>query len=374
MKKWVDLKQGNTLKRFYEEMAESGGRIFLYGAGVMLYDALPCLEQCGFIIEGIIDGDPRKQGSNFRGIPIISLKAAAPKLTDCGVAITTEKYANEIIRQLKEYLPDRRIFRTSMYPLGAVRGKSILHLWEYLGAHLDELSEVRKIWADENSKTTMDIVLDSWLRFQGDRLTQCITVPQYFTPEIVAHVGDWPILVDVGAYTGDTVAEAMRMFPQLQQIYAFEADSNNFNELYRQYAIDPRIKAYQLAISNRSGTTAFSVGYNFFSRTTGHCLNGSSGAEPLQTVQTKPLDDALAGVDQRISMIKIDVEGNELDVLRGAERRIINDQPALAVCLYHRNEDIIDIPLWLHHRLPNYRFFFRQHSIHGTDSVLYAVH
>lgn len=373
MKKWVDLAQENTLKLFYEKMETFGGRIFLYGAGVMLYDALPCLEQCGFVIEGIIDGDPQKQGTDFQGIPIMSLKAAAPKLKDCGAAITTEKYADEIMQQLKDCLPEQNIFRTSMYPLGAVRGKSILHLREYLENHLDELSEVRGLWADEHSRTAMDTVLDSWLRFQGNRLAQCVTAPQYFVPEIVAHVGGKPILVDVGAYTGDTVAEAMNVFPHVQMIYAFEADRNNFNELYRQYSTDPRVKAYQLAISNRSGTTAFSVGYNSCSRTTGHCLKGSSETEPVQIVRTEPLDDALEDMDQRISMIKIDVEGNELDVLRGAEQRIMNDQPALAVCLYHRNEDIIDIPLWLHRRLPNYRFFFRQHSIHGTDAVLYAV-
>lgn len=373
MKTWINLEQENTLKLFYEEMVKLGGRIFLYGAGVMLYDALPCMEQCGFVIEGIIDSDPQKQGSNFQGIPIMSLKAVTPKLKDCGVAITTEKYADEIMPQLKKYLPEQRIFRTSMYPLGAVRGKSILHLREYLENHLGELSEVRELWADERSKTTMDAVMNSWLRFQGDYLAQCITAPQYFTPEIVAHVSDRPILVDVGAYTGDTAAEAMRIFPHIQMIYAFEADRNNFSELHRQYSADPRVKAYQLAISNQSGTTAFSVGYNSFSRTTGHCLNESLGKESVQIVRAKPLDDALEDVDQRISMIKIDVEGNELDVLRSAERRIMNDQPALAVCLYHRNEDIINIPLWLHHRLPNYRFFFRQHSIHGTDSVLYAV-
>jgi len=369
----LNLDQKSTLELFREETAGCGGKIFLYGAGKMVYDALPCMEQCGFQIEGIIDQDPQKHGRRVQGIPIVSLEAAVPKLKNCAAAITTEKYADEIIRCLQEYLPRRRIFRTSMYPLGAVRGRSILQLREFLSKHLEELDMVRAMLADEESKVTLDAVLDSWLRFQGDKLYKYITLPQYFIPEVVNSIGEKPCMVDAGAYIGDTIAEAVQIIPDIQQVYAFEADPVNYMELKRQYGSNCHVVTQQLALSDKLGTACFTVGYNCTSRTTGHYLDKTLSTEELPTVKTVPLDYALRNVTDRISMIKIDVEGGEMAVLRGAEQRIRRDHPVIAVCVYHQNQDVLEIPLLLHKISPDYRFYFRQHSIHGTDAVLYAV-
>jgi len=367
------LNQKSSLELFREETAGCGGKIFLYGAGAMVYDALPCMEQCDFQIEGIIDSDPKKQGKCIQGIPIISLEAAIPTLINCAVAITTEKYADEIMRRLEKYLPKRRIFRTALYPLGAVRGRSILQLREFLNEHLEELAMVRAMFADEESRVTLDAVLDSWLRFQGDKLYKYVTLPQYFIPEAVNRIGEKPCLVDVGAYTGDTISEALEIIPDMKQIYAFEADSVNYGELERHYGSNCRVIAQQAALSDKSGTAYFTVGYNCTTRTTGHYLDKTLRAKNLQTVKTVPLDYALRDVPDPVSMIKIDVEGCEMAVLRGAEQKIRSDHPVIAVCVYHQNQDILEIPLWLHEILPDYRFYFRQHSIHGTDAVFYAI-
>lgn len=370
----LNLNQNSSLKAFCDEaQREVSGKIFLYGAGIMLHDALPCMEQCGLEIQGILDGNPQKTGTYFQGIPILSLDDVVGQLGDTAVAITTEKYASEISRILSRYLPANRIFRTSMYPLGAIRGKDIIYLYQYLKQNIDKMSEVYALLADETSRITFNIVIDSWLRFQGDRLSECITLPQYFTPQIVNNAEDMSCFIDVGAYIGDTIEDALSYLPQLKNIYAFEADKNNYESLIEKYENNSRVKIYQAALSDHQGSIAFSSGYNPESGMTGHCIEETSTAKKFQMVPAMCLDQFTETLGTPVSFIKIDVEGGEMDVLRGAVQTIRRDCPKLAVCVYHRNQDILEIPLWLHSIVPEYKFFLRQHSVQGTDTVLYAV-
>jgi hypothetical protein len=74
-------------------------------------------------------------------------------------------------------------------------------------------------------------------------------------------------------------------------------------------------------------------------------------------------------------MIKIDVEGHDLEALRGM-RNILEKQPAvLAVSLYHRPRDFVAIPLALKAMLSGmqYSYYLRQHMNNSFDQVLYAI-
>ena len=79
----------------------------------------------------------------------------------------------------------------------------------------------------------------------------------------------------------------------------------------------------------------------------------------------------------------MDVEGAELEALRGAKLTITRDKPKLAICIYHRPEDIIDIPLYIMDQRDDYRFWIRHHNCRNNpfypscgyvwETVLYAV-
>ena len=78
-------------------------------------------------------------------------------------------------------------------------------------------------------------------------------------------------------------------------------------------------------------------------------------------------------VKEPVSYMKMDIEGSELRALHGAERQIRENHPKLAVCVYHKNEDILDIWNYLRELVPEYRFYLRHHTVVGTETVLYAV-
>lgn len=83
------------------------------------------------------------------------------------------------------------------------------------------------------------------------------------------------------------------------------------------------------------------------------------------------LDDVLA--DQRVTFLKMDIEGAEMEALRGAEHIIRAQAPKLAISVYHRRDDVWKIPMLLLSYQPAYRFYLRVYSFTGNDTVLYAI-
>jgi hypothetical protein len=73
------------------------------------------------------------------------------------------------------------------------------------------------------------------------------------------------------------------------------------------------------------------------------------------------------------TFIKMDIEGAEFNALKGAERTIRKHKPKLAVCVYHKAEDLITIPQYIKSLVPEYKLYFRAHLPGPFDYVLYAV-
>jgi len=74
----------------------------------------------------------------------------------------------------------------------------------------------------------------------------------------------------------------------------------------------------------------------------------------------------------RVDFIKMDVEGHELKVLKGAHETIQAFKPSLAVSAYHRGDDLIKLPKFLLELNPNYKFYLRHCTSFWGNTVLYA--
>lgn len=69
----------------------------------------------------------------------------------------------------------------------------------------------------------------------------------------------------------------------------------------------------------------------------------------------------------------MDIEGSELKALEGARNIIEKYIPRLAVCIYHKPEDIILIEEYLLNLNPDYHFYIRHYASNMWETVLYAV-
>ncbi|MCL1925805.1 MAG: FkbM family methyltransferase [Syntrophorhabdaceae bacterium] len=64
----------------------------------------------------------------------------------------------------------------------------------------------------------------------------------------------------------------------------------------------------------------------------------------------------------------------EFEALKGAENTIRRCKPKLAVCIYHKPSDVVEIPALIMNFFPEYKLYIRQHHARVlTEIVLYAL-
>ena len=156
--------------------------------------------------------------------------------------------------------------------------------------------------------------------------------------------------VDIGAYTGDTVNEFIdHTGEKYEKIIAFEPDKRNFKKLGQNTINARNLQTFNLGTSDKCETVLFSQSGN-----RGSTATNNKGAEtPLVAI-----DEALN--TERITYVKIDSEGYEMKTLYGMQNIIKVQRPKLNVALYHRNEDMFALPLYIHSLNPDYKFFIRR--------------
>jgi hypothetical protein len=69
----------------------------------------------------------------------------------------------------------------------------------------------------------------------------------------------------------------------------------------------------------------------------------------------------------------MDLEGAEVQALTGAQATIEQFKPKLAICAYHKGDDLFMIPQTINAILPGYHFYLDHYTIHREETVLYAI-
>lgn len=99
----------------------------------------------------------------------------------------------------------------------------------------------------------------------------------------------------------------------------------------------------------------------------GSCVGDSGNIE----VKGKTIDSICAG-EERVTFIKMDIEGSELKALKGAKDIIRNQKPRLAISIYHKPEDVLEIPNYILSLVPEYKMYIRHYAADFTETILYA--
>jgi FkbM family methyltransferase len=150
---------------------------------------------------------------------------------------------------------------------------------------------------------------------------------------------DDEVYIDVGAYDGDSVAKFIECTPtgNYRAIHAFEPNPSTYAKLEKIKSWIPRLETYQIALSDKNQELNFkteggSMGARFSEA-------NSSGLPGEIAVKACRLDSVI----EKATIVKIDVEGFECDVLKGAERLIQTSTPDIIVDTYHYANDALAI-------------------------------
>lgn len=162
---------------------------------------------------------------------------------------------------------------------------------------------------------------------------------------------------------------------EYSKIIAFEPSPANC-QMCKKYAEEAGLEDFELVQAGLSsgetqaGLVMRSGGGSFVSDSSVWMRLGEVDQQNIEPVRTVKLDDFVR--DTTVGFIKLDIEGLELEALRGAEEMLRRDRPFLAVCVYHRRGDMITIMDYLLSIVPEYRFRLRHYSSSTCETVLYA--
>ena len=171
------------------------------------------------------------------------------------------------------------------------------------------------------------------------RLGDAIQAQMYYygfsEPQLVhffcSHIRPNSIVIDVGAHCGQYALIASRAQPDVV-VYSFEPDSENVRDLHYNLRLNEinNIHVRQIAVSDQCGVLSLYTDTESFGFSNHSLARGKQvfhGAE--EQVEVVTLDSIFGVASQRISVIKLDIEGAELLALRGAEAILRRDHPAL---------------------------------------------
>lgn len=348
--------------------------LVLYGAGNLGMTTARRLRQAGVIVAAFADDTPGKQGLVIEGLPVLAPQAALDRFGAAVVfVVTVHNPAASFVRVRERLLQIRGARVVSFLALAWTYPDVFLpylafELPQYVLAKAPDIRKAFDLLADDESRRQFVAHLKFRLWLDFDALPPS-SQGDYLPNDIFGALAADTTFVDCGAFDGDTIRFFLgRQNGRFGRILAFEPDAGNYRRLCAYVAgldepVQSRIVTSGAGVGSRRQQLAFNA-----TGDTGAALNDAGTTR----VDVVPLHEAIPDGPTPL-FIKIDVEGAESEALAGAAPVIHDRHPALAVSIYHRPDDLWQLPLALHLLDPASQLFIRTLGEDGMDIVCFAV-
>lgn len=197
--------------------------------------------------------------------------------------------------------------------------------------------------------------------YPGPNMLFCPYGTSYFDESIFKPM-DEAVFIDGGCFHGETSKRFISWAKSYQKIIAFEPDAYNFAVAEKNLEGLANVMLWKAGMSDQN--TKYSFSRSGIDGSGSRIMEGGQ-----EEIEVKALDSV---VKNRVSFIKLDIEGSELSALKGASAIIRRDRPRLAVCLYHKPEDIWEIPSFVKNLVPEYHMAVRHYMTNMYDTILYC--
>ena len=356
-------------EKIFDAIKASPYPIVLWGAGEIAWCVWTYLRQHGIEPMCFCDNNRAKQGTIHIGLPVYSYDSIKKKFAEYGskyhiVVATGIQYKEPIFLQLASLKEKNPVWYLRGFE---VCGEKINH--QYICEHIDQFEEAYASLADDFSKKVFVNVLNAKISGDFNLYKEIMSQTEYFDEDIV-NLSEKEVFLDVGAYQGNAIVEFVKRTKQKYDgVIAFEPDKKTLS-VFKATIKKNGIKNVEL--HNKGAWNKHEVMHFHDGREGGSRIAESSAVEfPANSIEVDAIDNVLRG--RRATYISMDIEGAEHNAILGAEQTIKKWKPKMAVCAYHKREDLFDLLLLLKSFVPGYRFYLRHYTNNQTETVLYAV-
>lgn len=343
---WEDL-LADPDRLLWEHLSRTEKQIVLWGTGNGADKILAVLREKQIPVQAVFASDGFRQGKLFQDMRVESRRDVFDRFgaENLIVLLAFASARPEVLANVRAVMETAEFYVPDVPAVG-----DGLFDADFVRQHREELDRTRALLADGESQRIFDLTVAYKLSGRAEYLFEAAndraqTLEQMVQPRTLRTV------LDLGAYTGDTVRELLEAGARPEWVFAVEPDERTVKKLtaYAQEEMRTSVLPVHAAAWDRRETLRFSAAGN-----RGAALG--TGAGRTVEVPGIPGDEVLG--ETRADYIKFDIEGAEQQAIEGLQTHIARDLPTLLVSVYHRNEDLFALPLMIRERFAGYRAFY----------------
>ena len=349
-----------------EKIAESKLPVVIYGAGLSGSNIHNYLQQKNIQVVGFAVDKGYGENSVMSGLPVETIEKYDSEYEGYCVIIAIQNQERAIRNlQIRNSSKIKSVY--TLCDMSSFLG--LVYDYDYVRSHEKDFENVYYYLSDDLSKHTMIHYVNSIITntFDFNEAMSLYQPDQYFPKGVVPPLSNNEVFVDCGAYDGDTLVSFMERIPDrlCKRYYAIEPDTGNCTGIQNTIISNQfkNVEVVNKGVWDKSETLKFTGG-----ATNNSCISSTG----TFSVVVDSIDNLIFPRDN-VTFIKMDVQGVELRALKGAEQIIKRDKPNLAICVYHKPEDLFEIPLYIKNIVPEYKLYMRHHEWSLIETVLYAI-
>lgn len=284
--------------------------------------------------------------------------------SDCIIIRSIANYPRLESLKEKAYLVDEDVLSLSM-----VAGDPFDY--EFVKGHIEEFNSLYDTLQDEKSRKVLEAYLNQKITGRFKEMEEVWDALEYFDGQFY-DISKVECIVDCGAFTGDSFLAFCDEYERAAGVkftgkaYLLEPDEYNQQQIRKNCRdSEADIKSLKIGAWNKEDILTFQLDES--QRTAGKIVDSGNVRIDVDTIDHIVKDD-------KVDFIKMDIEGAELNALKGAVETIVKTRPILAVCVYHKREDLLEIPQYIHSLYDGYKFYIRAYGgPYSIELVLFAV-
>lgn len=343
--------------------------IYLWGISESCDEAIKLFNKNNIVIKAIIEQNPDKYDYKYKDISVI--KQSFDNI-DCNGAIVItcsyyETIKNKLIVNYKDI--EKRLF---IYDGYFIENKTI----KYYLNNKETIERCYNQLEDKKSKKIYNNLL-KYRYIRDPKLIEDLYESRnecYLDKVFIDNYKDG-LYIDAGSYNADFITTLSNKVSILNsKFYIFEPNKIFYNDIKNNLDKKINYEIFNVALCDKDATMEFMQ----IPSSTSHIIDKKYNAyknsvdkSDIEIINTNKLDTIIK--EEKVSGIKIDIEGSESSMLKGATKIIKRDRPILLLSIYHKWDDLFKLQNYIMSLDLNYKFYIRHYSLSVAKTILYCI-
>lgn len=343
--------------------------IYLWGISESCDEAINFFNKNNINIKAILELNPDKYNYSYKNIDVI--KQSFDNIDDnCAFVITTSYYETIKKNLLKKHKDiEKRLFIYDGYFLENKKT-------DYYTNNKETIKKCYNSLSDKKSQKIYNNIL-KYRYIRDPKLINKLYEPRtecYLDKVFINNFKDG-LYIDAGSYNADfitTLQEKVNI--NESNFYIFEPNKIFYKNIKENLDKNINYKIFNIALCDQDSEMEFMQ----IPTSTSHIINkkynaykNSIDTNNIEIVKTNKLDTIIQ--NKEVKGIKIDVEGSELSLLKGATKTIKRNRPIILLSIYHKWDDLFKLQDYIMKLNLNYKFYVRHYSLSVAKTILYCI-